>query len=1047
VSVAKRIISRPVLITIIFILVAIVGVYATLELPLDLFPANEEPTMMVSTTWMGNNPATVEKLVTKTLESSLSSVEGLSDISSTSSEGSSLITLTFSYGTDLDSATNDIRDKIDRVKSRLPSGASTPSIMKFGSNQTSIMRLAVKGNRTAEELREIAENIIEPRISQASGVAQVSASGGRTRVIRADISRNRLEAYGLTITSISSALAKQNVEIGGGSISEGDSNYSIRTTGEFKSVEEIAEAVVATRNGYGVRLRDVAEVYDGYADESGAVYINGETGVYLSVQKRSGANSVSTADSVYAKLGEVRKILPTGVSVDILQDDTTLIRATVSDLVSSAVEGALLAMAFVFLFLRSLRPTLVIGISIPFSIVVTLLCMYFAGFSLNMMTLTGLILGVGMIVDSSIVIIDNIQAYRDRGARPKVAAMIGLEEMIMPITASTLTTIVVFLPMIIFRQKLGRIAVMFEGAMFTIVIALVASWIIALFLVPVLSSKYFPSITRKERPLKSPVLIFLDKAMERGIGGLTKGYRFALKAALEHRATTIVLAAASFAVALALMPQMNIVFSPQMKDDSVSLSIQLPVGTRYEETKDLVLQFDDIARNEIKGYKSVTATVGSSSRGWSSSSKSYVGSINVVLPDSPGKGVDSARAIQAKLRRHFKDYPQASFSFGSGRGGMGSKSDIEIYVRSEDLDKAVSTATQIVSLIKAQVPQVVDPKTDMTNGLPQAEVVIDRAKAYSFGITVSSIANEIDANIDGVTATEYNEGGTDYDVVLAIDSADKQSIIDLGKIFVLSSSGDRVPLSEIASVIKSTGPVSIKRDNQARIVTITGSLSGLRADKAEQRIRQVVADNMVIDEAVTVEYSGSWSEITSTGSTFLVVLVLAILLVFGVMAGQYESFKDPLINLFTIPLSLIGVFGIHAITGQSFSMFTLIGLIMLVGIVVNNGIVLVDYTNLLRGRGKGLFEACLEAGTSRLRPVLMTAVTTILGVIPMALFPSDNAAMMQPIGLCILGGLTSSTFITLLVIPVVYYLFNAKGEAAKAVGGAKAAPAKKEVSE
>jgi HAE1 family hydrophobic/amphiphilic exporter-1 len=1030
VSVAKRIVSRPVLITVAFILITIIGIYAAMELALDLFPVNDEPTMMVSTTWSGNSPTSVEKLVTKVLEGSLTSLEGLSDISSTSSEGSSLITLKFEYGTNLDTAANDIRDKIDRVKKSLPDDVSTPTIMKFDSTTMPIMRIAVKGNRTAEELREIAENTIEPLIEQASGVAQVSISGGRTRIIRADISRNRLEAYGITITSIGTALATQNSELSGGSVDEGGMTYSIRTTGEFKSVQEIADAVVARKNGYGVRLRDVAEVYDGFEDENSVVYINGETGVYISVQKRSGANSVKTADAVYAKLREIETVLPTGVSATILSDDTKLIRATISDLVSSAIEGAVLAMAFVFLFLRSIRPTLVIGMSIPMSIVVTLLAMYFGGLTLNLMTLTGLILGVGMIVDASIVIIDNIHSYRDRGAKPKVAAMIGTEEMIMPITASTLTTIVVFLPMIIFRRKLGRIAVMFESAMFTVVIALVASWIIAIFLVPVLSSRYFPVVTRAEKPIKSRFLKALDEGTAKVLDAMTAAYRVVLKAALSHRVTTVTIAAATFLLSLAIMPQMNIIFSPPMKDDSVTLSIQLPVGTRYEETKDLVRQLEESARSEIKGYENIIASVGSTGRGWSSSSKSYLGSLSVMLPDS-GKNADSANQVKAKLRAHFKDYPQATLSFSSGRGGFGSKSDVEIYVRSTDLNKAVTNADGIVAVIKEKVPEVVDPQTNMTMGLPQAEIVIDRARAYSFGISVSTIAKEIDANIDGLTATTYNEGGEDYDVVLSIASSDKQSLPDLGKIFVLSSSGDRVPVSELAKIEKTTGPVSIKRDNQARMITITGDLSGLRADKAEAKIRAAIAESMVVDEGVTIEYSGSWSEITSTGGTFIVVLVMAILLVFGVMAGQYESFKDPFINLFTIPLMLVGVFLIHVITGQSFSMFTLIGLIMLVGIVVNNGIVLVDYTNLLRGRGARLFDACLQAGTNRLRPVLMTAVTTILGVIPMALFPSDNASIMQPIGLCILGGLTSSTFITLLVIPVVYYLFNAKDEARK----------------
>jgi len=1026
VSLAKRVVGRPVLITVLFALVTIVGIYSTLQLPLDLFPASEEPRMSVSTSWTGANPRTVEELVTKVLEASLTGVEGLSSVSSTSSEGSSNISLAFEYGTDLDAATNDIRDKLGRARRALPDGVGEPTIQKFDSSAMPIMRLAIRGSRTAEELKAIAESAVAPRLEQAAGVAQVSVSGERARVVRADVSRNRLEAYGLTITQIASSLAAQSVETGGGRIEEGDKSYSLRTTGEFASIAQIADAVVARRNGYGVRLRDVAEVYDGFAEETSAVLIDGETGVYLSVQKRTGANSIQTADAVAAKLAEVSRSLPAGVEVETISDDTRLIRSTVADLVSSAGAGALLAMAFVFLFLRSLRPTIVIGLSIPVSIVVTLLAMYFAGLSLNMMTLTGLILGVGMIVDSSIVIIDNIHAYRERGARARVAAMVGTEEMILPITASTLTTIVVFLPMILFRRKLGRLAVMFEGAMFTIVIALVASWIIALFLVPVLASRYLPFATREERPIRSRLLLALDRAVEGALSALTRGYSAALKAALGHRALTVLVALGLFALALAAAPRMDIVFSPTMQGDSVSLSVSLPVGARYEETKDLVLQLEAAARADIKGYKTVIASVGSSGR----SGRSNQGSIDVILPPD-GKGADSAQAVQAKLRSRLKDYPQATFSFSSGRGGFGSRPDLSIAVTSEDLEKAVATADGIVALIKAKVPQVTDARTDMTNGLPQLQIVIDRERAYSFGLSLSAVAKEIDANVAGVTAAAYEEGGEELGVFLSLAKEDRQSVPDLGSIFVLSSSGARVPLSEIASMEKGVGPVSIRRENQARKVTVTGKLSGLRADKAEALVKEAIRDGLVLDDAVRLEYSGSWSEITSTGSSFLLVLALAVLLVFGVMAGQYESFKDPFINLFTIPLALIGVFAVHLLAGQAFSMFTLVGLVMLVGIVVNNGIVLVDYTNLLRGRGRPLFEACLEAGRSRLRPVLMTAVTTILGVAPMALFPTQNASIMQPIGLCIMGGLASSTFITLLLIPVVYYLFNAKEEARK----------------
>jgi HAE1 family hydrophobic/amphiphilic exporter-1 len=1028
VSLPQKVVKRPILITVVFTLVVIVGLVVLSSVSIDLFPENENRIVMVMTAWTGNGPESVENLVTRILESSLSGVQGLSNMTSTSSEGSSMIMLEFTSGTNLDSAVNSIRDKIDSAKNSLPDDATTPTIMRFSSSSMPIMRLTVRGNRTAEELRAIADNTISSRLAQAAGVANVSVSGGRTAIIRVDISQNRLAAYDLTIGAIASALATQNVELGAGSIVEAGVNYSIKTTGAFSSVEEIADAVVAHRNDYGVRLADVANVYSGYADVTSLVTINGESGIQISVTKQSDSNSVKVANAVYAKVKEIQKVLPAGVTLAVLSDDTTLIRSTITDLVKSITEGAVLAMAFVFLFMRSLRPTIAIGLSIPISLIVTLLCMYFANLTLNMMTMTGLILGVGMIVDASIVILDNIQQYKDRGTKVTVAATLGAQEMLMPITASNLTHICIFIPLLMFSDQIGQIGMMFKGAIFTIVISMVASWLVAVLLVPVMASRYLPVVSRKEKPLRNPVLRWLDNVMAKGINGMTAGYRAALKACLNHRVTTIIVVAAALAVTLMFTPNMNIVFSPPMSDDSISVTATLPLGTTLDQTNDVLQQIAADAQKEVKGIKTIIVQAGGSSFSFmGGSTATYSGTISITMEDE-SQHPDSAETVKAKLRTHYADFPQASFAFGQGRMRMGQNEDIDIVIRSTDLALAMSTAKGIRDLMKAKVPDALEPSLDTEEGLPQVEVVIDRQRAYSFGLTVNQIASEIKANMKGSTATAYHEGGEDYNVVLRLDDADRQKVLDLEKIFVLSTSGQRVPLSDIATVTKGVGPVSIARENQARTIHLTASLSGkVRADAVEKQIKTAIAENMVIDENVTLEYKGSWQEITSISKAFVYIILLAILLVFGVMAGQYESFKDPLINIFTIPLVAIGVVGIHSIMKIAFSMYTLVGLVMLVGIVVSNGIILVDYTNLLRKRGVPLMQACVQAGTNRLRPVLLTAITTILGMVPMGFFPSENSTMMQPIGLCVIGGLTSATFITLLVIPVIYYLFN-KGD-------------------
>jgi len=1028
-SLARKIVGRPVLILIVFSLVVIVGLFVLNGVAVDLFPASENKTVMVSTSWSGNGPETVENLVTRILESSLAGVPGLSSMTSTSSTGSSSIRLTFASSTDLDTAVNSIRDKIDSVKGRLPDDADTPSINRYDSSSMPIMRIAVRGNRTAEELREIADNAVSTRLAQADGVANVSVSGGRTPIVKVDMSQNRLEAYNLTIGTVAAALATQNVELGAGSIVEGGINYAINTTGAFGSLEEISDAVVAYRKGYGVKLADVADVKFGYADVTSYVTINGENRVQISIQKQSGSNSVKTADAVYAKIEEVKRVLPSGIGLEVLSDDTTLIRATINDLITSALEGAGLAMAFVFLFIRSIKPTLIIGLSIPISLVVTLLAMYFCGITLNMMTLTGLILGVGMIIDSSIVILDNIQAYRDRGTKVTVAAVIGTQEMMAPISASNLTTICVFIPMLMFSGGIGRVGEMFKGAIFTIVISLVASWIVAIFLVPVLASRYLPVVSRKEKPLRFPVFKALDWLLAKALDGLNSGYKALLGLALRHRAATVLLVLAVLGFTLLFTPKMNIIFSPPMNDDSITVSAALPLGTTLTETRDVLEQLAAHAQKEVKGFRNITVQAGGGS------SRSYTGSINITMLDGK-ENPDSSAVVQSKLRAHFSDFPQATLSFGRGRMRMGQNQDIDVVVRSSDFALAMATAKRIRSLIKEKVPEAREPALDTEEGLPRVEIVIDRERAYSFGLSVNQIAREIKANMGGSTATSFHQGGDDYSVVLRLADSERQKVPDLERIFVMGSSGARVPLSDVAAIKKGLGPVSISRENQVRTVHLTAGLSGsMRADAVEAAIKAVIAENVALDENVSLEYKGSWQEISSTSATFLTIIALAILLVFGVMAGQYESFKDPFINLFTIPLMAIGVVAIHAVTKKAFSMYTLVGLVMLVGIVVNNGIILVDYTNLLRKRGVPLMQACIQGGANRLRPVLMTAISAILGVVPMALFPSENSTIMQPIGLCVMGGLTSSTFITLLIIPVIYYLFNRRnarkqGEAA-----------------
>ncbi len=1019
-SLSRNVVSRPVLTAIIFALIAILGLYTVVDLAIDLFPSVERPFLSVGASYTGAGPESVEREVTQVLESALVNVSGLKRLSSNSSEGSSRLSLEFEYGVNLDEAINDIRDKLDRVQRALPESVTKPTIFKFDANQMPIMRIALRGNRAPEELHQLGESIVKNRLEQLDGVAETTVSGGRTRLVRVALSQNRLDAYALSISQISQALAAQNLDLGAGSIVDNGRNFNVSTMGGFQTLEDIANAQVAIRNGYGVRLKDLGKVELGLSEYSSGVFINGERGVYIEVQKRSGTNTVQVAQSIVERLELIENALPADVSLQIVSNDSEHIKATINTLISSALQGFILAIIILFLFLRSFKSTIIIGISIPFSVLVTMLAMHFTGITLNMMTLTGLILGVGMIVDASIVIIENIWQYRERGAKPNIAAILGTDEMIKSVVAGNLTTICVFLPMIFFKNRLGMIGQMAQDMIFTIVIALFSSLLVALFLVPVLAGHWIPLNTRHENPLKNPILIWVDAVLEKSLNLITRAYRYILKASLKHRLTATIIVIGSLLLSALAVPRMNIFLMPEMIDTSVNLSVNLPIGTTLETTEEIVRELEAVVLNEVEGWTSVIARAGSG-RG---PAGSYRGSIAIQLPEA-SKQIDTVADVQEKLQAHFDRFPEARLSFGMGmRRQMQGGADINIALRSNDIEGSTRVANELMDILEYHVPGLERPNIDLSEALPQIEVHFDRDRAYALGINIAQAAREINALLNGTTATTWRSEGNDYSVSLFLDEDDRQSLSDLEQIYISGNTG-RVPLANFAEIKQGFGPVSIRRENQTRIVRVTTNIIGdEKAYLAEARIQEAIAERMVIPDSVSVSYEGSWQEVSDTGKTFILIFTMAILLVFGVMAGQYESFKDPFINLFTIPLMFIGVILIHLLSNSPITMFTAVGMVMLAGIVVNNGIILVDYTNLLVRRGHPLFEAALEAGVSRLRPVLMTTLTTILGMIPMAFFGGADAMMIQPIGLTVVGGLASSTLITLFFIPVLYTFFN-----------------------
>ncbi|GHU13117.1 multidrug ABC transporter [Spirochaetia bacterium] len=1041
-SVAKTVVGRPTTILIVFCLLIGLGFFALVNLPVDLYPDINFPMLVVYTSYPGAGPEEVERSVTRTLEAALSSASGLEKVTSTSSKGSSMVIMEFTYGTDLADASNSVRDALERIRNYMPTDADTPLIFKFDPSMIPIMGLMVTGNRSPEELRTITEDTLIPRIEQTPGVATASVNGGREKIIRVEIPQSRLEAYGLTVSQIQQMLASQNMQTAAGTITEGGLSYILTTMGEYTSLDQIRNTVISYKGGglgtsgsvempRQVYLRDLADVFEGYRDETSVVYVNGESAVMMMVQKQSGKNSVQTAKDLRARITKLSKEVPPDIKITELFNTTDQVENSLNEVTSSAVSGALLAVLVLFVFLRSIKPTLIIGISIPVSIIITMMLMYFAGLTLNLMTMAGLVLGIGMLVDNSIVILENIYHYREKGAKLHTASVLGTSEMIVAIAASTFTTLCVFLPLVMFQGLLEMAGELFAGLAFTVVISLAISLFTAVFLVPVLSSHYLPLVTRKQKTLKGP-LAKIDAGFERFFVGLDNSYRWVVDKVLKHKAFVILGLFVLLVGSIFMIPKVGWVFMPQQEEDNVSITATLPMGTPLPETEAVLKQFQMIVEREVKGYETLVINAGGGGgiMGGMRGANSNSGSLRINLPKYKDR-IESANDIKDKMRAHFREFPGVSFSFGGGFGGGmgGSSNPVDIILRTDDLDKGKALGEKITALLKEHIPEITEPDVDLKDGLPQIEITLDRERMYALGLNAYTVGNEIKAAVDGITATRYKTGGHDYDVILILAEADRSTRPALNHIFINSQVAGRVPLSSFASYTEGTGPLTIRRENQSRIIHVTaGAKPGAKINTLQERVQALITAEIPVEDDVIIEYGGDNAEMIKMMSRFILICLVAAFLVFGVMASLFESFRDPFIVIFTIPLSLIGIVAIYLITGDTFNILTAVGFLVLIGVIVNNGIVLVDYTNLLRKRGLSLHDACVEAAGNRLRPILMTTLTTILGLAPMAFVPGEGSELVAPIGKTVLGGLSFGTLMTLFLMPTVYAIMNKRSD-------------------
>jgi HAE1 family hydrophobic/amphiphilic exporter-1 len=1028
-------VKRPVTIVVFYALA--MGVAATLvpKLAVDLYPSVARPVLSVYTSFPGAGPADVERNVTEPLEKALAASRGLQEISSNSAFESSFINLNFAYGTDMDKAVTDAQTLVNRLANSLPDGAGTPMVRRFDMSAMPIMRLVVRGNYPPDQLRLFAEEEIQAGIERIEGVASADVTGGTTRIVKVAVSLNRLAAFNLTLNDVGQALRGQNILSSGGSILRGGREYQLMTQQELTSLDQIKRLVVKTTavssgpSGAGqvnrsqvVRLEDIADVTLAYNENAARVYVNGQSGVYIQVQSESDSNSVQVANRVRAALEGINASLPQGITLAVLSDNTSLISATLNQVYSNAFQGALLAMGILFVFLRNIKGTLIIGLSIPISILLTLMFMSFFGFTLNLLTMTGLILGLGMTVDASIVILENVHNYRERGAKPEIAAVLGSREMIRAIVSSTTTTLCVFLPLIIYKNDLEMMGQLFSDLIFTVVISLACSLVVALTIVPSLCGSLLKLDTRRQRPLKNRFLRKIDDAMEGVFRRLDEAYKGSLGYCLSHRFLILLLVLLILIFSLMQFSGIGMnMFIRSRIDDTVNINVSMPQGTPIETTEGVLRDLEALIKENVRGYNNIVLTARRSG--------TNQGSIQITLPE-PSRQIDTPAAITRKLTPYTASIPGTRITFRAGRA-MGNTQAVEIAVSSRDAGAIMETAEEIRHIMERYLPEIENPTVNLDEGAPQLQIEIDRDRAASLGVSLSAISSEIRTAMDGETVTTVSGVGpagnrlTDVDVMLRDE--DRRGLPNLDAIFVVGRNGNRISLSNVARITEGRAPSSIRRENQERMVRVTGDLpQGIAVTEMQRRLEETIRNYLVPREGVTIRYLGEAQEIQEYNRRFIFIIAAAVFLVFGVMASQFESFVDPLIIFFSIPLLFIGVIWIYKIGGEAMSVFSAVGVVALVGVVVNNGIVLVDYTNTLRARGLPVREACLEAGRSRLRPILMTSLTTILGMAPIAFFPGAGADTIQPIGKTFVGGLSVSALMTLFVTPVVYSILNAR---------------------
>ena len=1017
-------VKRPVTTILIFVAVVILGLFSLKKLPIDLMPDIDTNTIMVMTTYAGASAEDIEQNVTRPLENTLNSVEHLKHITSNSRENVSVVTLEFEYGYDIDVLTNDVRDKLNMVSSMLPDDANTPILFKFSSDMIPIVLLSAQAKESVPGLYKILDENVANTLARVDGVGSVSIGGAPKREVHIYVDPLKLEGYHLSVETIASLVGAENRNIPGGTFDIGNETYAMRVEGEFNDPAEMANIVVGVSNGAAIHLSDVARIDDSLEERAQETYTNGVRGAMIIVQKQSGANSVDISNRIKKQLPQIQKNLPADIHLDYIVDTSDNIRNTISSLVETVLYALLFVVIVVFFFLGRWRATVIIVLTIPISLIASFIYLYATGNTLNIVSLSALSISIGMVVDDAIVVLENVTTHIERGADPKQAAVHGTNEVAISVIASTLTLIAVFFPLTLVT---GMTGVLFRQLGWMVTIMMIISTTAALSLTPMLCSR----MLRLQRT-QSKMFTKFYGPIEKILDKLDDGFAWLLNHCVRHRWITSAVVLAVFVASMFLMKFIGSEFFPTSDNSRLGVSLELPIGTRVDVAKDVCQRLYKEWTQKYPEIKVFNYTVGqaSSDNTWGSmqNNGSHIISMNIRLVD-PSDRDRSITEIAGLMREDLKQYPElkkALVNVGGMRGGgMSGQSTIDYEIYGYNFEHTDSVAQQLKRILE-KVPGAADINISRSDYQPEYQVDFDREKLALYGLNLSTAANYIRNRINGNTASYFREDGDEYDIKVMYDPAYRQSIEDIENITLYNAMGNGIKLKEVGTVVERFTPPTIERKDRERIITVSTvvqnrPMSEIIADA------QPEIDKLDLPAGVNIELSGSYEDQQDSFGDLGMLAVLIIVLVYIVMAAQFESFTYPGIIMSSIMFAFSGIVLILLITGTNLNIMSMIGAIMLIGIVVKNGIVLIDYITLNRERGMSVRRSVIDGGKSRLRPVLMTSLTTILGMVPMAIGSGEGAEMWRPMGIAVIGGLTFSTILTLLFVPTMYTIFAYNG--------------------